>query len=87
MSRLRALPYPGEGLFCSIDANLTLGYTKLYTFKNNTSYPSSNVVDIYNATLNTWSAATLSQHRGGLTAIAADGKIFFAGGGDIFHKL
>ena len=40
----------------------------------------SNVVDIYDATLNTWTTSALSIPRGMLTATAVANKIYFAGG-------
>jgi len=38
-------------------------------------------VDIYDLTTSTWSTALLSEGRRGLTAVAANNKIYFAGGG------
>ncbi len=40
----------------------------------------SNVVDIYDITTGSWSTATLSQPRWGMTAATLGNKVFFAGG-------
>ena len=55
------------------------GGTKLF---NCSSFCTSDRVDIYNTSTNTWSTATLSVARNGLSATAAGNKIYFAGGGD-----
>jgi hypothetical protein len=49
----------------------------------------SNVVDIYNGTTNSWSATTLSHAKYALSisSIAADNKIFWAGGVDSANEL
>ena len=54
---------------------------KIY-FAGGVTYPSSvtNVVDIYNATTNTWSTTTLSSSRQFLNGVGKNNLIIFAGG-------
>ena len=52
-------------------------------------FGASAAVDIYDAPINTWSMAELSQIRAGLAVVALGGKALIAGGciGDCFHTV